>query len=205
MDGIRRDPLTDSQLDREIEAALGIEPSPEFLARARMRVASEPVVESGFSRIRNFAFDPLWPVALAGIVLAVVVPGLMREKPAVSQTAARSVSPLPVEAAPVEPTLRTVVTSANPAGPAPRGRQQSVARATKEMHTLPLQLSPVLFSEEDRLAFARLVTAVADGTVPEKVIQALGEEDMTPLAITPLVIDPLPLLARVDRQGEGQW
>ena len=50
------------------------------------------------------------------------------------------------------------------------------------------------------------VLAVADGTVAqEKVVQALGEEDMTPLAITSLVIDPLPPLARVERQGEGQW
>jgi hypothetical protein len=41
--------------------------------------------------------------------------------------------------------------------------------------------------------------------VPEKVIQALSEEDMTPLAIAPLVIDPLPPLARAEKQGEGQW
>src|SRR5688572_28958136 len=109
----------DSQLDREIEAALGIEPSPEFLARARMRVSSEQVVESGLSRIRHLAFEPLAAVALAGIVLAVVVPDLMREKPAVPQTAARSVSTPPVVAAPVEPTPRMVAASADPRGFAP--------------------------------------------------------------------------------------
>ena len=35
-------PLSDSQLDRELESALGIEPSPEFLARVRTRIAAEP-------------------------------------------------------------------------------------------------------------------------------------------------------------------
>jgi hypothetical protein len=49
------------------------------------------------------------------------------------------------------------------------------------------------------------VTAVGDGRVPEKVIQSLGEEDRMPLAIAPLVINPLPPLARMERQGEGQW
>ncbi len=62
------------------------------------------------------------------------------------------------------------------------------------------------FAENDRIAFAWFAAAVADGTVTqEKVVQALDEEDMAPLAITTLVIDPLPPLARVERQGEGQW
>ena len=212
MDGIRRDPLTDSQLDRELEAALGIEPSPEFLARTRMRVSGQiaesgfsGIVESGFSRIRSLAFEPLAALAVVGIVLAVVVPGLMREAPNVPPTAARSISPRPVEADPAEPTLRTVVTSAKPTGSAPPGLQEPVARDAEEMHTLPLQLSPVLFAEEDRLAFAAFVAAVGDGRVPEKLAEAPGEEQIPSLVIERLKIDPLPVLARLDRQGEGQW
>ena len=43
MDGLgSQHPLSDSQLDRELDAALGIEPSPEFVARVRTRIASEP-------------------------------------------------------------------------------------------------------------------------------------------------------------------
>ena len=216
MDDGRHLPLTDAQLDRELEAALGIEPSPEFLARARMRVAEQVapsgfsrIVESGFSRMdvvsafRRTSIDPLAAVALAGVVLAVVVPGLVREKPAVPQTAARSATP--VEAAPAEPTARTVVTSADRTGSARPGRQQPVARDAEEMHTLPLQLSPVMFSEEDRAAFSLFVTAVADGRVPDEVVQALNDDDLAPLAIAPLVIEPLPLLARIEKQGESQW
>jgi cytochrome c' len=36
------EPLTDGDIDRALGAALAVEPSPEFLARVRMRIASEP-------------------------------------------------------------------------------------------------------------------------------------------------------------------
>ena len=36
------DPMTDGDIDRALAAALAVEPSPEFLARVRMRIASEP-------------------------------------------------------------------------------------------------------------------------------------------------------------------
>ena len=44
MDGHRHaDPLTDeSSLDREIESMMAVEPSPQFVARVRARVAQEP-------------------------------------------------------------------------------------------------------------------------------------------------------------------
>jgi cytochrome c556 len=36
------DPLTDGEIDRALAAALAVDPSPEFVARVRMRIASEP-------------------------------------------------------------------------------------------------------------------------------------------------------------------
>ena len=36
------EPLTDGDVDRALTTALLVEPSPEFLARVRMRIASEP-------------------------------------------------------------------------------------------------------------------------------------------------------------------
>jgi cytochrome c556 len=35
-------PLTDGEIDRALAAALAVDPSPEFVARVRMRIASEP-------------------------------------------------------------------------------------------------------------------------------------------------------------------
>ncbi|MGH9238746.1 MAG: hypothetical protein ACRD3G_11975 [Vicinamibacterales bacterium] len=196
----RPQPLSDSQLDREIAAAVGIEPSAEFLARVRTRIAADPalVVESGFSRIRRLSFEPLAGVAIVGIVLAVVVPRFIREETARPQVMRSPVVDVRVPA--VEARTAPQASKAS----TPRAPEAAVERT--EPHTLPLQLSPVQFAEEDRIALAWFATAVADGTVAqEKVVQALGEEEMAPLAITSLVIDPLPPLARVERQGEGQW
>jgi len=36
------DPLTDGEIDRALATALAVDPSPEFVARVRMRIASEP-------------------------------------------------------------------------------------------------------------------------------------------------------------------
>ena len=41
MHGYRNQELSDELLEREIEAALGVDPSPEFLAHVRTRVARE--------------------------------------------------------------------------------------------------------------------------------------------------------------------
>jgi len=36
------DPMTDGEIDRALATALAVDPSPEFVARVRMRIASEP-------------------------------------------------------------------------------------------------------------------------------------------------------------------
>jgi hypothetical protein len=43
MDPVRPEPMTDAALDREIAAALNVEPAPAFVARVRQRVAHAPV------------------------------------------------------------------------------------------------------------------------------------------------------------------
>src|SRR5690348_16972004 len=79
MDGTGpQQPLSDSQLDHELTSALGVEPSPEFLARVRTRVAAEPALEPWRLAVQRWSFEPLAAVAAAGIILAVVVPTLMR-------------------------------------------------------------------------------------------------------------------------------
>jgi hypothetical protein len=200
--------LSDSQLDRAIESAVGIEPSAEFLARVRMRIAADPefAVESGFSRICRLSFEPLAGVAIVGIVLAVVVPQFMREeaRPQVKQSPVAQ-GPAPTIGARTTPQASRASAPQAARPSAPRAPWVAVERA-ESPRILPLQLSPVQFAGDDRLAFTWFAAAVADGTVPEeKVVQALGDEDMVPLAITSLVIDPLPPLARVESQGEGQW
>jgi hypothetical protein len=237
MDGGRPDTLSDAQLDRELEAALGVEPSPEFLARVRTRVAREPLTvesgfsrivesgfsrigesgfsrigesgfsrigESGFSRIPQLAFEPMWAVATVGIVLAIVVPQVMRDESApvrVRSVAASAADTAHLSEAVVDigaqaqPVLRNSASRRAPAAPPEWGR------------TLPLQLSPVLFAEDDQRVFAMFMEAVGAGRLPEEAVHRPVEEpgEMEGLSIEPLVIAPLPSLARTAREGEDQW
>jgi hypothetical protein len=224
MDGERRHTLSDSQIDRELDAAFGIDPSPEFLARVRTRIASDPglAAESGFSRIRRLFFEPLAGVALVGIVLAVVAPQLLREdlpNPDAHSAARTAVDVRDVEAAKaLEPPAQTPVGQTPvgadlqvgpPAGagvqvgPRPLGRLSPLVESPR---TLPLQLSPVLIAEDERHAFEFFVRAVSQGRVPEDVVKRSAESRIqAALTIEPLEIPPLPPLARGAQEGEGQW
>ena len=48
MDGYGHQELTDETLEKDIEAALGVDPSPEFLPRIRARIANERMQEGWF-------------------------------------------------------------------------------------------------------------------------------------------------------------
>ena len=217
MDGKRpHSPLGDEALDRELESALGIEPSPEFLARVRTRLASEPgtspwrqvFVASGFGRTRKWVMEPLVAVAMIGIVLTIVVPEWSRD----SRPFPR---PRPVvQTPPVEADLRVsqplagpeaVVPPARPRQTRDSGRPSAAPAVAQVRHELPL--SEPLFSDDDRRLLALLVTAVGEGRVPPRpeVNEVEAERRATgEMPIEPLVIEPLPLLARIQPEGERE-
>ncbi len=59
MDGYKHQELSDETLEREIEAALGVEPSPEFLPRVRARIANERMQDGWFSSA-SWRWAALW-------------------------------------------------------------------------------------------------------------------------------------------------
>lgn len=192
MDGTGpRQPLSGSALDRELTEALGIEPSPEFLARVRTRVAAEPVRPAW-----RLVVEPLASVAIAGIVLALLVPKLMRDETVPTVEPPRVASVVPDIPRPVAPVV---------SGKAER-RRSPVPR-TAAANTTPLRLSPVLVAEDERRAFELFVAAVGQGQVPEAALEPAvdAQREMADLSIAPLVIAPLPPLARAGQEGEGQW
>jgi hypothetical protein len=159
----------DSQLDRELEAALGIEPSPEFLARARMRVASEQPVESGFSRIRHIVFEPLWAMGIVGIVVALVVPNLFQPTPSGTQMAnsARPRVDTPLPATGGGANERPAAPLREPHNPR-RSASQPVAAVTADAARGPARLafeSRVLLAPDEREGFDHLLTVVNDPTI----------------------------------------
>ena len=85
--------LSDSQLDRKLESALGIEPSPEFVARVRTRVAGEPEMSMWRVALWGRGVQPLVAMAVVDVTLAVVVPRLMRnEERSIERTAAATMN-----------------------------------------------------------------------------------------------------------------
>lgn len=191
-------PLSDSQLDRELESALGIEPSPEFLARVRTRVAAEPELSLWRQAVWGRGVQPLAVVAIVGIVLAVVVPRWFRNDEGPLQRVATVLVPRetsrPVGRPPEDP-INVVPVRA--------------VRRVAPNSEVPLRLSQPLFSEEERIAFVTFVTAVDEGWMP---VQAPSPQATDRVAdepgprIEPLVIDPLPqLTARARTEGETKW
>lgn len=61
----RFDPLDETALDREVRQMLSAEPSPDFVARVRMRIASEPAPAAW--RLR------WWPLAVGSAAAAAIV------------------------------------------------------------------------------------------------------------------------------------
>lgn len=182
MDG-RHDPLSDAALDRELGAALNAEPSPEFVARVRMRVAEQPVAAGWW---------PRWGMATAGIgaMALVVAVGLwsMDEPVPTAQRIARDISLRPAIAEPAPPLVATravVPVVLRPRQPArvENGRREIV-------------LDDVIVSAEDRRGFEALLVAIEERRLPVLPREEPGTDSGTPapIEIPDVTIEPLELL-----------
>jgi hypothetical protein len=174
------DALTESAIDREIEAALAIDPSPEFLARVRTRLSSEPA-PSGW-RLP-------WVFAAAGaIVIAVILamPGTNRS-PRQNDVAntqnsgtARATPPIATR----DSAQDIVVTQ--DFSPAPR-KLSRPSMAVKEPE--------VLIAADEARAWRRLFELVGQGRidlslVPEGPSATAALQPLGDLTIPPIVFEP---------------
>src|SRR5688572_32332891 len=121
-------PLNDPALGREIESLLAVEPSPEFLARVRTRIANEPEP----SRWR-LAWIAVPAMGMCVVLFATVLVTWPRPEPAV-----------PIQAVISSPVLPTIVEREPAVEPsrvfarvATQKREQPTARS--EEHTSELQ------------------------------------------------------------------
>jgi cytochrome c556 len=71
------EPLTDGDVDRALATALAVEPSPEFLARVRMRIASEPEPS-------GWRFSWVFAAGACTFAFAIVVTAMQMNHPALS-------------------------------------------------------------------------------------------------------------------------
>jgi hypothetical protein len=185
--------VSDASLDREIEALLAVEPSPEFVARVRTRVAQES--EPGRWRAS-------WVLAAAGAVAAVIVAIIAWPSPEAT----------PSNRTPVEPPrIAEAVPTIAPPQPAPlpeRGRRTAVrAVATVERDRRgDIDLPEVVLADNEVKTFATLVASVRQSRFDVAVPAA--PDPNTPLEIKelppvePLEIEPIVKVAALQAEGE---
>jgi hypothetical protein len=178
MDG-RTDPLNDAALEHEIEALLAAEPSSDFLARVRSRVAEESM--SGGRGWR-------WPVAAVAATVAVAVVGIGLWQPAQQ---------------PVPPAARmtaSVKDSVPPPGAdleAHSVPRQAVSVVTPR-RSIDIALPAVMIAESESRAFAMLVRTApktqfdfASATPAMTPVEVDEIPRMQPVALNPIEIEPL--------------
>ena len=177
------DPMNDAALEREIEQALTVDPSPEFVARVRTRIAEEPSPASrGFGWL--FAGVAAATVAAGVVALAMLRPD-QRVKPAHGPLMSRSLT-----SSAVVPMLSQGL------GREPRTSSTEPRTSHDERRTSNVErtLSEPLFDTRETMALQRLIADVRDARVDLTPLTKEGPMTLPaldPLVISPIVIEPL--------------
>src|SRR5687768_1102251 len=165
MDHEPTDPLNDPALEREIESLLAVDPPPEFLARVRARLTSEPAPSSwGWSLGFGVA-----GAAAAVVLIAVLIAPWMRSTPTDIPRQATVTEDVTLEPLPPQPAagVRLTPDSGRVAGGVRRVRQADAPRqAVQRVISGASPFAEVLISQNERRAFAMLLTTIEEGRLP---------------------------------------
>jgi len=181
------EPLVDPTLDRELEALLAIEPSPQFSARVISAVASE---------------RPRWPLswvlAPAGVIaaaaLAILLVMQLRSSAPTPPTLAARPFASPLAAAPeIE---ATTMSPADPVTHVARSDWRAARHARPDARTRPTEVAVLVPLDESRalgqwLARSRpmqVVSVTDDSPLP---LSADAASPVRPLVVPRLAIEPL--------------
>ena len=179
------DPVKDAALERELERALAVDPSPEFLVRVRARIADEPAPASrGF----GWLFAGVATVAAAAaLVLAVRMVSPARPPEAAPLLASKSIGFAVIVPAVVPGTV----------GPASVYAAARLRRDEQAGHDVPkvnARTAEPLFDARETTALQRLIADVRAARVDLTPLTKEGPMPlpaMDPLVISPIVIEPL--------------
>jgi hypothetical protein len=181
--------LNDEVLAREVESALRVDPSPEFLARVRLRIAAHP---------RPQAWSVPWKFAAAGMIATVAVLALVAvswdREPGLSVT---SISRPETPRVSV-PELDAVL----PAAPVEASKPVTPP-TTASAITRSAVASEVVISPGERAALAALLRSLRAGRISPAILETMNAdfEPLPPLeevTIDPIAIEPIPPLALLE-------
>jgi hypothetical protein len=195
--------LSDTSLEREIEAALAVDPSPDFVARVRMRVAAEPHPARRWMP---------WPwiaaaAAAAVLVIAVAATHLWRSNPVTAPQVVRTTEPAGGEQRPagvspiVEPPSVELPAVVRRGDAGRRTVRAAAVRQPSEPSTRPFP--EVLISASETAALQKAF-AILGGRpdAPRKLEDfppppPLEPVELPEVALAPVIIEPVPQLARL--------
>jgi hypothetical protein len=192
MDGSKHEELSDDVLEREIEAVLGVDPSPEFLPRLRARMSDERVhLGRPWSSSRHW----MGAVAAAAAVAFVALWSMRDPVPAPREVRISAPAVEPLGTAPESPGLQNQTQPARVASadsPAPEDR--AVARTVRSTRQqVELAQYEVVVSRDEVVALQHLVGAIAARQVKAVDIPTLGAESAPLPAIEEIVLEPITL------------
>jgi hypothetical protein len=215
MDAERRDQMTDAALDRELRAIVGVDPSPDFVARVRTRIAEQPVsARSWFGAWRLDAVAVA--VAVAAVLLVAVA---ITHKPSRGEPVRQHADARPDVPAPASATNSARTPGAPPAGAADphrsaenpiqsvRSEQAAPARANRTTRHVDVQAPgsfgvgdhapEILVDPREAAALRALIAGARDGRIDlAPVVQATAPTSMELPAVAEidipfLIIDPI--------------
>jgi hypothetical protein len=207
-------PMNDTAIDREIQAALALDPSPEFVARVRTRIAAEPARATPW-----LSWKVVAAAALAAAMVATLVVSRQRGNPSPFAQAPKGEGiPLAPRAA-IEPPRRaqTPVTPRGPAvsGPSSAGPSRFSSRdgfppplrslraelrraGSRARRVATVRAEPeILLDPGETRALRRLIAGTREGTLDLSASleattpTAMDLPPIDALVIAPLTIDPL--------------
>ena len=204
MDHEPTDPLNDPALEREIESLLAVDPSFEFVARVRTRLASEPAPSSwGWSLGFGVA-----GAAAAVVLSAVLIAPWIRSTPTDIPRQATVTRDVTLEPAPPQLAagVRLTPDAGRMAGGIRRGRIPAVAGGfgarRRQADAPPVSdASPfgeVLVSADEVRAYELVVGIIRQQRLPAVPVDEPVDGALPPVTIEALTIEPLPQIARLE-------
>ena len=202
MDG-HNDALKDDPLARDIETALRVEPSPQFVAKVRARVAREPLGASSMASWRLWLAGAAVVACALALVVSLGGPRDMRVPDSTPSTTSPPV--LEVSRGP-SPSTEPVLPEPVVAAPMQRAAKRTVVRIEpEEKGTTEGPLPQVVLADDEKRGFELLVTELRDTKRAAAVAEAtrgLITPGLPWLEVAPVTIEPLREVGIA--QGEAQ-